>query len=179
MSGNTLFHFCQLWAVNNINKGVIWSRHLVNAIYKNWGVELLLCLWTNNWEIDIVIFLSLSWKQRFSKQYLTLYTKSLIKSEYCSHFKNSHPDSSSLLHSAAVATASWKYLWGYSTMKLWHWKSHWKSRVTLKNLGTKEMSNAEKFSVWFKIFQCDFIVLEQQRKIFQWDNPGLSLWFPS
>ena len=64
------------------------------------------------------------------------------------------------------------------TMKLWHWKSHWKSRVTLKNLGTKEMSNTENFSVWLKIFQCDFNVLEQQRKIFQWDNPGLSLWFP-
>ena len=33
-------------------------------------------------------------------------------------------------------------------MKLWHWKSHWKSRVTLKNLGTKKW-------VTLKIFQCD------------------------
>ena len=47
-----------------------------------------------------------------------------------------------------------------------------------KPIGTKGMSNAENFSVWFKTFQCDFSVLEQQRKIFQWDNPGLSLWFP-
>ena len=73
-------------------------------------------------------------------------------------------------HRASITTAC--------TMKLWHWKSHWKFTVTLKNLGTKGMSNAENFSVWFKTFQCDFSVLEQQRKIFQWDNPGLSLWFP-
>ena len=60
------------------------------------------------------------------------------------------------------------------TMKLWHWIS----RVTPKNLETKETSNAENFSVWSKNFHCDFSVLEQQRKIFQWDNPELSLWFP-
>ena len=40
------------------------------------------------------------------------------------------------------------------TMKLWHWKSNWKSRLRLENLGTKEMSNAENFSVWFKNFLC-------------------------
>ena len=44
----------------------------------------------------------------------------------------------------------------YVTMKLWHWKSHWKSRVMMNNLRTKEMSNAEKFSVWFKIFSVWF-----------------------
>ena len=55
-------------------------------------------------------------------------------------------------------------------MKLWHWKSHWKSRVTLKILGTKKKkSNSEIFSVWFKIFQCDYSVSEQHRKIFQCD----------
>ena len=64
-----------------------------------------------------------------------------------------------------------------STMKLWHWKSHWKSRPMLKNLGTKEMSNAENFSMWFKNFQCDFSVLEQQRNIFECDYPGLSKYF--
>ena len=29
--------------------------------------------------------------------------------------------------------------------RIWHWKSHWKTRVTLKIERTKDMSNAEKF----------------------------------
>ena len=43
------------------------------------------------------------------------------------------------------------------TMKLWPWESYWKSKETLKILSSKEMSNTEHF-------QCDFRVLEQQRK---------------
>ena len=38
--------------------------------------------------------------------------------------------------------------WWAVTIKLWHWKSHWKSRVTLKKMGTKNW-------VTLKIFQCD------------------------
>ena len=48
--------------------------------------------------------------------------------------------------------------WPHINHSLWQWKS----RVTLNILGRKEMSNAENFSVWFKIFQCSFSVLEQQ-----------------
>ena len=55
--------------------------------------------------------------------------------------------------SQPCATLRWRIV----TMKLWHWKSHWKPRVTLKNLGTKEMSNAENFSVWF---QCPWTTKE-------------------
>ena len=65
------------------------------------------------------------------------------------------------------------------TMKLWHWKSHWKSRVTLKNLGTKEMSNAKNFSVWFqcpwtrvrirlKILYSNFLFIHHEAEVGIW-----------
>ena len=72
----------------------------------------------------------------------------------------------------------------YITIKLWSWKWHWKSRVTLKFLWTKETSNTENFSVWFKFFHCKYSVLEQQRNIFQCDYhcgflcKYFSEWFP-
>ena len=49
------------------------------------------------------------------------------------------------------------------TMKLWHWKSHWKSSVTLKNLLTKEMGNAENF-------QCDLKYFSVMCDIYFWRN---------
>ena len=55
-------------------------------------------------------------------------------------------------------------------MKLWHWKSHWISRVTQKKKKKKKKTdnskpNAENFSMWFKIFKGDFIsVIQQQRE---------------
>ena len=54
------------------------------------------------------------------------------------------------------------------TMKWWHWKSHWKSRVTLETLGTKEISNTENFSVWF---QCPWTTKENI-------SVCSSMWFP-
>ena len=64
------------------------------------------------------------------------------------------------------------------TTRIWHWKSHWKTRVTLKIERTKDMimSNAEnleqdykgltfldinsrQISVWIKRkFQCDYLL---------------------
>ena len=56
-------------------------------------------------------------------------------------------------------------------MKLWHQKSLWKSRTTLKILQTKEIS-----TVTLKNFQCS------KKKIFQWDQCAflykyISVWF--
>ncbi len=60
------------------------------------------------------------------------------------------------------------------TTRIWHWKAHWKSRVTLKIERTKDMSNAEncqwnykgltfldnnsrQISVWLKR-KCDYLL---------------------
>ena len=66
-------------------------------------------------------------------------------------------------------------------MKFRHWKSPWKSRVTLKILVRKKMRNAENFSVWCKFFLSFNLIsipLNTKRKVFLCDYPGLSMWFP-
>ena len=73
----------------------------------------------------------------------------------------------------------WHYCWWYgwqvcwkggsnNTLKLWHRKSQWKSRVTLKILGTKDMNKTDFPSARFKIFSVILVSLKQ-RKIFQCD----------
>ena len=37
----------------------------------------------------------------------------------------------------------------YVTMRIWHWKSHWIARITQQIERTKDMNNAENFSVSF------------------------------
>ena len=54
----------------------------------------------------------------------------------------------------------------HNLSKLWHWKSHWKSRLMLKILGTKEMSNAENFQWDLNIFSVISVSLNNKGKYF-------------
>ena len=52
------------------------------------------------------------------------------------------------------------------TMKLWHWKSRWKSRLTLEILGTNDMSDAENFQCDLIFFSVISVSLNNKEKYF-------------
>ena len=76
-------------------------------------------------------------------------------------------------------------IFSYCCMKLCHWKSHWKSRITLKILGTKEMGTVTlnffsvilNFPVWF---QCPWTTKENISVWLSMLFPLyiFSVWFP-